>query len=144
MIFQRSAYGAILLYRRGYWGNKIGDPHTVPMKVSGKCGSVRVRLIPAPRGTHIVGAPTTKKILAFAGIKDCFSSSNGSTKTRGNFMKVKPMTIVPSFKHTSSIFWGSCMTGQLKAAVCSRFMIAGSLRRFKADLWVLDPGPVEA
>lgn len=77
------------LRRRGYWGNKIGDPHTVPMKVSGKCGSVRVRLIPAPRGTHIVGAPTTKKILAFAGIKDCFSNSNGSTKTRGNFMKVR-------------------------------------------------------
>lgn len=61
----------------------------MPMKVSGKCGSVRVRLIPAPRGTHVVGAPTTKKILAFAGIKDCFSSSNGSTKTRGNFMKVR-------------------------------------------------------
>merc|ERR1712178_679237 len=37
--------------RRGYWGNKIGDVHTVPMKVKGKCGSVRVRLVPAPRGT---------------------------------------------------------------------------------------------
>ncbi|OEH78240.1 40s ribosomal protein [Cyclospora cayetanensis] len=78
---------SLIPVRRGYWGNKIGDPHTVPMKVSGKCGSVRVRLIPAPRGTHIVGAPTTKKILSFAGIKDCFSASTGSTKTRGNFMK---------------------------------------------------------
>merc|ERR1719377_208789 len=27
--------------RRGYWGNKIGLPHTVAMKVAGKCGSVR-------------------------------------------------------------------------------------------------------
>ena len=86
----------LLLHRRGYWGNKIGDPHTVPMKVSGKCGSVRVRLIPAPRCTHIVGAPTTKKILAFAGIKDCFSNSNGSTKTRGNFMKVGEINAVNS------------------------------------------------
>lgn len=72
--------------RRGYWGNRIGDPHTVPMKVSGEAGSVRVRLIPAPRGTLIVGAPTTKKILAFAGVKDCFTASRGNTKTRGNFM----------------------------------------------------------
>eukprot|EP00971_Amphidinium_carterae_P129465 2564165-Amphidinium_carterae.1 len=39
--------------RRGYWGNRIGFPHTVPMKVHGKCGSVRVRLIPAPRGTGV-------------------------------------------------------------------------------------------
>merc|ERR1719335_1617775 len=42
--------------RRGYWGNKIGQPHTVPMKVTGKCGSVSVRLIPAPRGSGIVGS----------------------------------------------------------------------------------------
>jgi len=48
--------------RRGYWGNKIGNPHTVPTKVTGKCGSVRVRLVPAPRGTGIVAAKTPKKI----------------------------------------------------------------------------------
>ncbi|XP_002135890.1 40S ribosomal protein S2-like [Drosophila pseudoobscura] len=53
--------GAIILAKlsvvpvcRGYWGNKIGKPHTVPCKVTGKCGSVSVRLIPAPRGTGIV------------------------------------------------------------------------------------------
>merc|ERR1712196_34404 len=46
--------------RRGYWGNKIGLPHTVAMKVHGKCGSVRMRLVPAPRGTGVVGAPATK------------------------------------------------------------------------------------
>merc|ERR1711862_14780 len=39
--------------RRGYWGNKLGVPHTVPMKVHGKCGSVRVRLVPAPRGSGV-------------------------------------------------------------------------------------------
>jgi ribosomal protein uS5 len=37
--------------RRGYWGRVSGLPHTVPCKVTGKCGSVSVRLIPAPRGT---------------------------------------------------------------------------------------------
>merc|ERR1712093_806904 len=73
--------------RRGYWGNRIGMPHTVPMKTSGKCGSVRCRLIPAPRGTGIVGSPVSKKMLAFAGIADCFSCSCGHTRTKGNFMK---------------------------------------------------------
>merc|ERR1712230_6725 len=73
--------------RRGWWGNKIGAAHTVPMKVTGKCGSVRVRLIPAPRGTGIVGAPTSKKLLQFAGISDCFTCTSGHSKTKGNFMK---------------------------------------------------------
>merc|ERR1719238_700045 len=73
--------------RRGYWGNKLGLPHTVPMKVTGKCGSVSVRLIPAPRGSGVVGSPTLKKMLQFCGIADCFSCSTGHTKTKGNFMK---------------------------------------------------------
>jgi len=59
--------------RRGYWGNKIGNPHTIPCKVTGRSGSVRVRLVPAPRGTGIVGAPTSKKVLQFAGIQDCYT-----------------------------------------------------------------------
>merc|ERR1719174_371893 len=73
--------------RRGYWGNKIGPVHTVPMKVNGKCGSVSVRLVPAPRGTGIVGSPTLKKMMAFAGVSDVFSASCGHTRTKGNFMK---------------------------------------------------------
>merc|ERR1712094_59242 len=40
--------------RRGYWGNKIGKVHTVPTKVTGKCGSVSVRLIPVPKGAGLV------------------------------------------------------------------------------------------
>merc|ERR1719367_2634934 len=73
--------------RRGYCGNKIGVPHTMPMKVRGKCGSVRVRLIPAPRGSGIVGSMTMKKMMNFAGIADVFSASCGHTRTKGNFMK---------------------------------------------------------
>jgi len=76
---------ALIPVRRGYWGNRIGLPHTVPMKVHGKCGSVRVRLIPAPRGSSIVGSPISKKMLHFAGVADCFTCSCGHTKTKGNF-----------------------------------------------------------
>ena len=73
--------------RRGYWGNKIGTVHTVPGKVSGKCASVRVKLVPAPRGTGIVGAPVSKKLLQFAGIDDCYTSTSGHTRTAENFIK---------------------------------------------------------
>jgi len=96
---------SLIPIRRGYWGNKIGDPHTVPMKVSGKCGSVRVRLIPAPRGSQVVGAPITKKILQFAGIKDCFSSSTGSTKTGGNFMKALFHALSKTYGYLTPDLW---------------------------------------
>lgn len=76
---------SIVPVRRGYWGNKIGKPHTVPCKVTGRCGSVLVRLIPAPRGTGIVSAPVPKKLLMMAGIDDCYTSARGCTATLGNF-----------------------------------------------------------
>jgi len=79
---------SVIPVRRGYWGNKIGKPHTVPCKVTGKCGSVTVRMVPAPRGSGIVAARVPKKVLQFAGIDDVFTSSRGSTKTLGNFVKV--------------------------------------------------------
>lgn len=78
---------SVIPVRRGYWGNKIGEPHTVPEKVSAKSGSVSVRLIPAPRGTGLVAAPASKKILQLAGIEDCYTASRGKTKTMGNFIK---------------------------------------------------------
>uniref|UniRef100_A0A8I5SZH4 Small ribosomal subunit protein uS5 n=1 Tax=Pongo abelii TaxID=9601 RepID=A0A8I5SZH4_PONAB len=74
---------SIVPVRRGYWGNKIGKPHTVPCKVTGRCGSVLVRLIPAPRGTGIVSAPVPKKLLMMAGIDDCYTSAQGCTATLG-------------------------------------------------------------
>merc|ERR1712125_171568 len=61
---------SLIPVRRGYWGNRIGNPHTVPMKVAGKSGSVHVRLVPAPRGSSVVGSPVMKKMLAFCGITD--------------------------------------------------------------------------
>jgi small subunit ribosomal protein S2e len=74
----------IIPVRRGYWGHNAGAPHTVPNKVSGKCGSCRVRLIPAPRGSGIVASLIPKKLMTMAGIDDVYSSSSGHTRTRGN------------------------------------------------------------
>ncbi|URD76470.1 ribosomal protein [Musa troglodytarum] len=40
-----------------------------------------------PRGAGIVAARVPKKVLQFAGIEDVFTSSRGSSKTLGNFVK---------------------------------------------------------
>ena len=91
--------------RRGYWGNKIGDPHTVPTKITGKCGSVRIRLIPAPRGTGVVGAPQTKKMLQFAGIHDCFSQSRGNTDTMENFLRATYDALYKTYCYLTPDLW---------------------------------------
>merc|ERR1711907_840521 len=56
---------------------------TIAAKVTGKCGSVTVRLVPAPRGTGIVAARAPKKLLQYAGIQDVYTASSGHTKTLG-------------------------------------------------------------
>ena len=91
--------------RRGYWGNKVGKPHTVPCKVTGKCGSVRVRFIPAPRGTGLVAAPATRKLLDMAGISDCYSSSRGHTRTMGNFLKAAYYALRETYGYLSPELW---------------------------------------
>jgi len=93
--------------RKGYWGNKIGKPHTIPMKLTGRCGSVRCRLIPAPRGTNVVGAPTSKKVLSLAGIEDCFTQSRGATRTKGNFLYAIFRALLKSYNFLTPEFWGA-------------------------------------
>jgi len=96
---------SVLPVRRGYWGNKIGAPHTTPTKITGKCGSVRVRIVPAPRGTGIVAARVPKKLLQFAGIEDCYTQAKGSTKTLGNFVKATFFAIIASYGYLTPDLW---------------------------------------
>ncbi|KAJ8465593.1 hypothetical protein OPV22_028145 [Ensete ventricosum] len=96
---------SVIPVRRGYWGNKIGKPHTVPCKITGKCGSVTVRMVPAPRGAGIVAARVPKKVLQFAGIEDVFTSSRGSTKTLGNFVKATFDCLMKTYGFLTPDFW---------------------------------------
>jgi len=96
---------SLIPVRRGYWFNKIGMPHTVPMKVHGKCGSVRVRLVPGPRGSGVVGSPTLKKMLQFAGVNDCFSCTCGHTRTKGNFMKATFEALRKTYGYLTPDLW---------------------------------------
>ncbi|TKR82917.1 hypothetical protein L596_016588 [Steinernema carpocapsae] len=96
---------AIVPVRRGYWGSKIGQPHTVPCKVSGKCGSVLVRLIPAPRGSGLVAAPVPKKLLQMAGVHDCYTCAVGQTCTLGNFAKATYNAIQGTYAFLTPDLW---------------------------------------
>merc|ERR1711920_620660 len=74
-------------------------------KVTGKCGSVMVRLIPAPRGTAIVGSPALKKLMQFAGISDVFSCSSGHTRTKGNFIKATFEALRNTYGYLTPDLW---------------------------------------
>ena len=65
----------------------LKEPHSIPFKVIGKAGSVRVILIPAPQGTGLVVANELKKVLKFAGIKDVYSKTFGKKRTTFNLIK---------------------------------------------------------
>eukprot|EP00210_Caulerpa_lentillifera_P004337 g4136.t1 len=105
----RAAKISVVPVRRGYWGNNIGDPHTVPVKVTGHCGSVSVRLIPAPKGAGVVAARVPKKVLEFAGIEDCYTSSNGHTRTLGNFVKATFDALQKTYGFLSPELWRETM-----------------------------------
>ena len=108
---------SVIPIRRGYWGNRIGKPHTVPCKVTGKCGSTRVRLIPAPRGTGLVAAGVPKKLLQMAGIEDCYTSARGQTATLGNFGECPSSTLSFILFHCCSHFARNQCSGNFESAL---------------------------
>ncbi len=70
----------------GSWECNCGENHSIPYEVEGKCGSVRIKLMPAPKGTKLAINDTCKVILSLAGIKDIWSAARGQTTTRLNLI----------------------------------------------------------
>jgi small subunit ribosomal protein S5 len=87
--------------RRGcaHFDCSCNEPHTVPYIVEGKCGSVRIKLMPAPQGTGLVIGDEGKKILRLAGIEDVYSMSRGKVQTTFNFAKA----LVDALKKTTEL-----------------------------------------
>jgi len=69
----------------GSWECGCGKPHSVPFQIEGKCGGVKVVIIPGPRGLGLVASEVSKVILGLAGVKDCWTRSYGSTRTVPSF-----------------------------------------------------------
>ncbi|TKC35243.1 hypothetical protein EI555_012136, partial [Monodon monoceros] len=63
--------------RRGYWGNKMGKPHTVPCK----------------------------NLPMMAGIDDCDTSARGCTATLGNFAKATSNAISKTYSYLTPDLW---------------------------------------
>ncbi len=85
----KSAKKNLIMIRRGCgdWDCFCGTAHSIPFAVEGKSGSVKVRLMPAPKGTGLVVESELKKMLELAGIKDVWSKTLGSTKNKNNLVK---------------------------------------------------------
>jgi|SRR3989344_2902818 len=71
----------------GNFDCSCSEPHSVPFIVEGKCGSVRIRILPAPQGTGLVVGDEIKKLLRLAGIKDAYGVTSGQTRTTFNALK---------------------------------------------------------
>jgi small subunit ribosomal protein S5 len=71
----------------GSWECGCGGDHSIPVKVMGSAGSVRVTLIPGPKGLGIVAGDIAKRVLELAGVKDVWSFTKGQTKTTINFAR---------------------------------------------------------
>ena len=85
----RNAKLNIFKIRRGAgsWEDASTESHSIPFKVKGKCGSVEITLMPAPQGTGLCVEKECAKMLALSGIKDIWSKTKGSTKTKLNLIK---------------------------------------------------------
>jgi len=65
----------------GSWECRCNNPHSVPMRTSGKEGSTIVTLKPAPRGLGLAANTIVKKVLGMAGVKDVWSATIGGSNT---------------------------------------------------------------
>ncbi|MBI2598516.1 MAG: 30S ribosomal protein S5, partial [Candidatus Diapherotrites archaeon] len=71
----------------GSWECTCSVSHSLPFKVEGSSSSIRVVLIPAPKGTGLVVGDNIKDVLKFAGVKDAWSKTFGNTRSKLDFVQ---------------------------------------------------------
>ncbi|MEM4396273.1 MAG: 30S ribosomal protein S5 [Candidatus Woesearchaeota archaeon] len=71
----------------GSWECNCGGTHSIPFAVYGRCGSARVYLYPAPKGTGFVVDNEVAKILKLAGYTDVRGKVYGSSRHKINVIK---------------------------------------------------------
>jgi small subunit ribosomal protein S5 len=85
----RQAKLNIIKIRRGSGSWESAEPksNSIPFAVEGKCGSVKMKLMPAPQGKGLVIEKECKRILAMAGIQDIYSKTSGHVGTKINLLR---------------------------------------------------------
>ncbi len=71
----------------GSWECNCKTPHSIPFAVEGRCGSTRIKLMPAPKGKGLCIETECAKMLKLAGIKDVWSKTMGQTRTTTNLVQ---------------------------------------------------------
>jgi len=71
----------------GSWECRCDQFHSLPFQVEGKGGSVKVEILPGPRGLGIVAGENIRKLLKLAGIKDAWTRTYGATNTMSSTSK---------------------------------------------------------
>jgi small subunit ribosomal protein S5 len=84
----------------GSWQCSCKEHHSIPFEVEGKCGSVKVKLMPAPKGTGLCAGSEIAKILQLAGVEDVWSKTVGKTTSRINLTAavVEALKMLMEFK----------------------------------------------
>jgi small subunit ribosomal protein S5 len=71
----------------GSWESAEGPGNSIPFKATGRSGSTRVTLLPAPSGKGLVIGDYGRRVLKLAGVEDVWSRSSGQTRSTINFAK---------------------------------------------------------
>ena len=71
----------------GSWESSEGPGTSVPFMVTGRSGSTKITLMPAPAGKGLVIGDYGRRVLNLAGVTDVWSRSSGQTRTTINFAK---------------------------------------------------------
>lgn len=103
----RNAKLNVIPVRRGCgsWECLCGRPHSILFKVSGKSGSVTVKLLPAPRGVGLVAGDIGKVVLRLAGVKDVWTRSRGETRTAHNMAKAVYNALKETYRFKTPDQW---------------------------------------
>ncbi len=83
----------------GSWECRCTIQHSVPFKVVGKGGSVKIEIIPGPRGLGLVAGANITTMLRLAGIMDAWTRTFGSTNT----MSSTALAVYNALRNTYSI-----------------------------------------
>ncbi len=108
----RNAKLSLFKIRRGAgsWEDATSEPHSIPWTVEGKCGSVRMILMPAPKGKGLIIEQECAKILKLAGIENVYSKTFGQTRSKANVVTacIDALNKLGRFKprpaHTKAVF----------------------------------------
>jgi small subunit ribosomal protein S5 len=89
----------------GSWECMCGTDHSLRTKSEGKWSSVRVEILPGPRGLGVVAGETAKMVAELAGVRDCWIVSSGETRTAVSFAMATYDALRNSYKLITKDLW---------------------------------------